>query len=59
MKSKHLFITAILIFLMFAAVAQENTTEERIYNTKRISNGPPRIDGLIDNNIWDIFINSS
>ncbi len=53
MKLKHL-ITAILIFLMFTAVAQENTTEKRFYNTKRISNGPPKIDGLIDNNIWDI-----
>ncbi len=54
MKLKHLYITAILIFLMFTAVAQENTTEKRFYNTKRISNGPPKIDGLIDNNIWDI-----
>ncbi|MCK5169355.1 MAG: carbohydrate binding family 9 domain-containing protein, partial [Bacteroidales bacterium] len=54
MKSKYLFITAILTFLMFTAIAQDNTTEKKICNTKRISNGPPKIDGLIDNDIWDI-----
>ncbi|MCD4693520.1 MAG: carbohydrate binding family 9 domain-containing protein [Calditrichales bacterium] len=39
---------------MFSVVAQENTIEKRFYNTKRISNEPPEIDGLIDADIWDI-----
>ncbi|MCD4834491.1 MAG: carbohydrate binding family 9 domain-containing protein [Bacteroidales bacterium] len=54
MKLRYIYITATLAFLMLTTVAQENTTEKRFYNTKRISNGPPKIDGLIDNNIWDI-----
>jgi len=54
MKLKSLFITAILTFVIFSSFTQENTTEKKIYNTKRISNGPPNIDGFIDKDIWDI-----
>ena len=54
MKYKQLFIIVFLFFLSLSAVAQENTKQKKIYNTKRIQNGPPRIDGLIDEKIWDI-----
>ncbi|MFC2150949.1 DUF5916 domain-containing protein [Bacteroidota bacterium] len=54
MKYKCLFIIILFISLNIKAVAQENISEKKVYNTKRIENGPPTIDGLIDKDTWDI-----
>ena len=54
MKSKQLYIIALLIFSIFSAIAQEDTIEKKIYITKRINETAPIIDGLIDKDIWNI-----
>ncbi|MDA3954182.1 MAG: DUF5916 domain-containing protein [Bacteroidales bacterium] len=54
MKFKAFYIIIILVFLALTSIAQDNTKEKKIYNTKRINNGAPKIDGLIDPDIWDI-----
>ncbi len=39
--------------LFIPLLAQEITAEKRIYNTTRISGEAPKIDGLIDDEIWN------
>ena len=54
MKLKQLHLTILLVFALFAAKAQEDYVEKKIYNTRRISEETPRIDGLIDDQAWSI-----
>lgn len=54
MKSKSLFFISIALLLTFTAFAQGNEKEKKIYNTKRISNEAPKIDGFVDKDVWDI-----
>lgn len=54
MKLKQLQLIILLIFVLFTAKAQEGYVEKKIYNTRRISEGTPRIDGLIDDRAWSI-----
>ena len=53
MKFYKLILVTIVLSAFQNLFAQENTTEKRIYHTKKISSEAPRIDGLIDNN-WEI-----
>lgn len=42
-----------MICVPLISFSQDNDGEKRIYNTKRITQEAPIIDGLIDNQIWD------
>jgi len=54
MKFKQLIAIFLLVCNATIAIAQEGQKEKRIYQTKRIQNEAPRIDGLIDEKIWGI-----
>ena len=53
MKLRHLYITVILFLITVSAISQE-TKNKKVYTTHRIAGEAPVIDGLIDQNIWDI-----
>ncbi|MBI9054192.1 MAG: carbohydrate binding family 9 domain-containing protein [Bacteroidales bacterium] len=53
MRLNYRTILLLLTFIPLVGFAQNNTKEKRIYNTTRISQTAPIIDGLIDANIWD------
>ena len=54
MKLRTSLFTLILLLFITTSFSQENKIEKKIYNTKRVTDEPPRIDGLIDEGIWDI-----
>jgi len=54
MKTQHLILITLFVFINQITIAQDTNTKKKIYNTHRIQNEPPRIDGLIDEGIWDI-----
>ncbi|PLX19267.1 MAG: hypothetical protein C0597_05445 [Marinilabiliales bacterium] len=51
---KPLIIISICIFINLSVLAQDTKPTKKVYNTQRIQNEPPRIDGLIDKDVWDI-----
>ncbi|MBU8892079.1 MAG: carbohydrate binding family 9 domain-containing protein [Bacteroidales bacterium] len=54
MNINKIFLIIIALVLCNPLIAQENSAGKRIYNTSRINGEAPRIDGLIDNEIWDV-----
>jgi hypothetical protein len=54
MKLKQLPLTILLVLVLLTAKAQDDYVEKKIYNTKKISEQTPRIDGLIDDQAWNI-----
>lgn len=49
------FIISIILLLWFPILgSSQNEEEKRIYHTQRINGKAPQIDGLIDNEIWDM-----
>lgn len=53
MKFKAFYIITILVSFALTSNAQDNTSQGKIYNTKRVNGTKPTIDGFIDNEIWD------
>ena len=54
MSFKQYYIFIVLFISGYALIAQENRIEQRVYNTARVENIPPVIDGIIDDNAWDV-----
>ena len=52
--TKLFLISVTLLLLPCIAFTQNNLSPKRIYNTKRIEKEAPLIDGMIDQDIWDI-----
>jgi hypothetical protein len=43
----------LILFLFLPVVSYRIYSQKRIYNTVRITSEPPRIDGVIDERVWD------
>ncbi len=55
MNTKQAIVLTLLLFINLNVFTQNtNTPEKKVYNTRRIQNEAPRIDGFIDKDIWDI-----
>ncbi len=54
MNFKQVLLSVILSFVTLVIIAQENNIVERIYNTSRIVGSPPVIDGLVNDNAWEL-----
>ncbi|MCB2194621.1 MAG: carbohydrate binding family 9 domain-containing protein [Bacteroidetes bacterium] len=55
MNFKRAIILNLIIFISLQGFTQSTQHQEKkVYNTHRIVNEPPRIDGMIDPEIWDI-----
>jgi hypothetical protein len=52
MQLQSLKLLLLILFLPIIGFSQNDNTEKRTYNTKRINNQAPVIDGLIDQDIW-------
>jgi hypothetical protein len=53
MTVKQLLLFILMLFISYAAIAQENKIAERVYNTSRVIGAPPVIDGYADDDAWE------
>ena len=51
---KQLLLSVLLSLVGLVVFAQENIITERVYNTSRIVGSPPVIDGLVNDNAWEL-----
>ncbi len=48
------FYKLLILTVCFILLASNSNAQERIYNTRYISNNPPSIDGIIDEKVWEL-----
>jgi len=51
---KQTFLSVLLFLVGLATIAQEHNIPKRAYNTNRIIGIPPVIDGLVDDDAWEL-----
>jgi hypothetical protein len=52
--NKQIFISVLLSLFGMIVIAQENNIPLRVFNTTRIIDAPPVIDGIPDDEAWEI-----